>query len=68
MLYLSPLLKRGNVRTRFAYVDDVAFLRSGKTQETTKALTADLEDALRWGEENAIAFAPDKYELILSKF
>ncbi|EKG09163.1 Reverse transcriptase [Macrophomina phaseolina MS6] len=65
MLYLSPLLKRGNVQTRFAYADDVAFLRTGKnTEETTKALTADLEDSLRWGKENAIAFAPDKYELI----
>lgn len=34
------------------------------TESTTRALAQDLEEALQWGEENAIAFAPDKYELI----
>lgn len=43
----------------------MGFLQIGKdTAATAKALTADLQDALRWGEENAVTFAPDKFELI----
>lgn len=65
MLYLAPLLQRRAPETRFAYADDVSFLRiSNSTQDTIRALEEDLADALAWGKENAITFAPDKYELL----
>lgn len=65
MLYLSPLLIRGDQRLRFTYTDNVGLLRTGKdTAATTRALMKDLRDALQWAQENAISFAPDKYELI----
>lgn len=65
MLYLAPLLQLGDTRTRFAYADDVAILRTGKTTtETTRALARDLREAIRWGRDNAVTYAPDKYELI----
>lgn len=65
MLYLEPLVKRGDSSLRFAYADDFALLRIGKnTRDTTRALSRDLADTLEWGRNNAVSFDPGKSELI----
>ena len=65
MLYIEPLLKLGELHTKFGYADDIAFLRIGNTEEdTADALSEDVEQALRWGNQNAIYFDPKKSELI----
>lgn len=65
MLYMQPLLTRRKQHRRFCYADDMALLEFGKTmEEVTMALVFELEDALQWGRDNAVAFAPDKYEMV----
>ncbi|KAI1097138.1 hypothetical protein F4804DRAFT_339495, partial [Jackrogersella minutella] len=68
MLYVEPLLNRGDGETRFGYADDVAFLQTGPdTTVTTQLLAADVADvadALNWGSSNAVSFDPAKCELI----
>jgi len=65
MLYMLPFLTRRKKRRRFCYADDAGLLEIGKTtEEVAAALSHELEDALQWGRDNAVAFAPDKYELI----
>ena len=65
ILYLEPLLKLGNAHTKFGYADDIAMLRTGFSEsDTAAALAEDVENALRWGESNAVTFDPKKCELI----
>lgn len=65
LLYMQPLLTRGDTTVKFGYADDIAFLRTGKdTLETTAALSRDALDFLQWGRENAVSFDPAKCELI----
>ena len=65
MLYLERLLKLGDARTKFGYADDIAILRTGISEnDIAAALAEDVENALRWGESNAVTFDPKKCELI----
>lgn len=65
MLYMQPFLTRRKAHRRFCYADDAALLEIGRTtEEAATALSLELEDALQWGRDNAVAFAPDKYELL----
>lgn len=65
MLYMAPFLNRRDRKRRFCYADDGALIAIGKSAEdTAETMTQELEDALQWGRDNAVAFAPDKYEMI----
>ena len=48
MLYLEPLLKLGDARTKFGYADDIAMLGTGYSEsDITASLAKDIENALR---------------------
>lgn len=65
MLYFSPILRINDPDNRFGYADDIAITATGEsTAETTRKLQWELDDTLKWGKENAIAFDPEKAELI----
>lgn len=65
MLYIEPVFKRREEKTKFGYADDLSCVRIGKThKETSKQLQADLDDILEWGKDNAVDFEADKTELI----
>ncbi|KAI9036018.1 uncharacterized protein KD926_002540 [Aspergillus affinis] len=55
----------GNIRARFGYADDGAFLATSLSLEANaQNLSDSLQEALDWGLAQGITFAPDKYELI----
>jgi ribonuclease HI len=65
MLYIAPLFWLGSPYTRFGYADDVALLRTSTDLESNcNLLTADLQEALDWGQEEGINFDPSKSELL----
>lgn len=66
LLYVEPLLKiAGGSNKDYGYVDDVAFLRQGKTlADCRRELQTTLEAVIHWGEENEIRFDLAKSELI----
>jgi len=66
MLYIAPLFNElGLEKTRFGYADDVALLEVSPSLPTNiERLTASLQQALLWGEEEGISFDPEKSELI----
>ena len=65
MLYLAPLFRLGNSKTRFGYADDVALLVvSPSLAANSQALSASLQEALDWGSAEGITFDPDKSELL----
>ena len=65
MLYIAPLFRLGNPRTRFGYADDAANLAISPHITTNCQILSDsLQEALDWGAAEGITFAPDKYELL----
>lgn len=64
LLYTEPILKLVKWRTKYAYADDLAILRTGPSlSDCTKKLSADIALIMSWGEQNAISFDLDKTEL-----
>lgn len=65
MLYMEPLLNRREEYRRFTYMDDFALLQMDKSAaETGAAVSEELADTLKWGRQNAVTFAPNKYEIM----
>lgn len=64
LIYLAELVLRGG-RWRFAYADDVLFVRISETvEQNVMQLELDLATADRWAVENKVQFAPEKTEVI----
>ncbi|RAL58039.1 hypothetical protein DID88_009167, partial [Monilinia fructigena] len=63
MLYLAELLNR-DTKFRFGYADDIAIYHSSKHLSTNaRILQRRVRQIIRWGKENRILFAPEKFEL-----
>ena len=64
LFYLAELLLQ-NPTLRFGYADDLALYRISFSLDTNvKQLAKDMREITRWGAENKVVFAPEKYELI----
>ncbi|RAL60100.1 hypothetical protein DID88_000725 [Monilinia fructigena] len=64
MLYLAELLNR-DTKFRFGYADDIAIYHSSKHLSTNaRILQRRVRQIIRWGKENRILFAPEKFELL----
>jgi len=63
-LYLAELINAGG-KLRFGYADDICLYRAAHTPEESNLLVAkDVRDVIQWGDDNRVAFAPDKLEMI----
>jgi len=63
-LYLAELLRR-DTTYRFGYADDICLYRAAHSLDESNRLVAeDIRSVQQWGEENHVAFAPDKLEMI----
>src|SRR5439155_24665689 len=63
-LYLAELIKAGG-KLRFGYADDICLYRAAHTPEESNLLVAnDVRDVIQWGDDNRVAFAPEKLEMI----
>jgi ribonuclease HI len=64
MLYLAELLQQ-DTKLRFGYADDICIYRASHSLETNVELLAqDIRGILDWGDQNRVAFAPEKLEMI----
>ena len=64
LLYLAELLLQ-NPTLRFGYADDIALYQISRSLDANvKQLAKDMREVRRWGAENKVVFAPEKYELI----
>ncbi|EDO03843.1 hypothetical protein SS1G_06324, partial [Sclerotinia sclerotiorum 1980 UF-70] len=64
MLYLAELLNR-DTKYRFGYADDIAIYHSSKHLSTNaRILQRRVRQIIRWGKDNKILFAPEKFELL----
>lgn len=64
MLYLAELLSQDR-NLRFGYADDLCLYRVSHSLDSNVAqLTQDIASILRWGDENKIFFAPEKFEML----
>jgi ribonuclease HI len=64
MLYLAELLNQDH-RLRFGYADDICLYRATKSLDlNVQLLAADVRRIKQWGQENKVAFAPEKLEMI----
>ncbi|EDO03066.1 hypothetical protein SS1G_05545 [Sclerotinia sclerotiorum 1980 UF-70] len=64
MLYLAELLNRDK-DTQFGYADDISIFHCSKDFSTNaKVLQRRVRKIIKWGEDNKISFAPEKFELL----
>jgi len=64
MLYLAELLAQ-DPTLRFSYADDICLYRATKSlDDNVSLLAADVRSIMAWGDDNKIAFAPEKLEMI----
>ncbi|KAF7880282.1 hypothetical protein EAF00_012029 [Botryotinia globosa] len=63
-LYLAELLNQ-DTKHRFGYADDIDLYHTSKNLSTNvRILQKTVRRILRWGEENKVFFAPEKFELL----
>ena len=64
MLYLAELLAQ-DPTLRFGYADDICLYRAtGSLEDNVRLLAEDVRSIIAWGDDNRIAFAPEKLEMI----
>ena len=64
MLYLAELLNQDR-KLRFGYADDICLYRASHSlDKNVEQLAEDVRNIQSWGEQNKVAFAPEKLEMI----
>lgn len=68
LLYMAEPMRNGNCRALSSYTDDIGILGIGRSlAESAMAAQGEVDDLLKWAEENTVSFDLDKSEVIKFK-